>query len=577
MDAAYSTYLFQLNSQKMKNIINISLVVMLSFITINCTDKKPNDEIRKKVGQLFLLAFSGDDINVVLPLIKDRGIGGLYLSNDNLGEPLKTAKLLNSLQKAALEGISKTPLLTAADQEGAWGVMVPYSSTGPGNMALGASDPVNTYRMYSVFSKELASVGVFCNLAPVADVNSNPLNPIIGTRSFGENAQDVAVRVKAAINGLHKHGTIATAKHFPGHGNTQTDSHNGIPRVTRSLEEIEYIDLLPFKVAVESGVDVIMTAHIIYKAIDDKNPATLSPILLNNYLRKKLNFKGVIITDSFNMNAIQKNYDPAEAAILAILAGADMIMLAEERYGEDVGDYVKSQNRILDIVEEAVRSGRIPMTRINDAYDKLLALKETYKLKDKLPVDPIKAKEIVGCVAHKNIAVSCAEAAVTIVYDHKNTIPLQVNSKVSIVKLSKENVGEILKISEGIGPNYGNAYADFVSEMKSEAFIVEEYNFDDKEIPASTVIIAVSENYPLPGKSLDIKEQHKRLKIIQDNNPNSTIVNVALRDPYDAYQTNANAYICAMGSNISNVKGVAHVLVGKVKAIGSLPVTPISN
>ncbi|MDO5980810.1 glycoside hydrolase family 3 protein [Flavivirga spongiicola] len=560
----------------MKNLIKVFLLITISLVIVSCNNKPQKEEVRKKVGQLFLLAFSGNDINVVLPLIKERGIGGLYLSNDNLGEPEATAVLLNSLQKAALEGISKTPLLTAADQEGAWGVMVPYSSTGPGNMALGASDPINTRKMYSVFSKELSAVGVFCNLSPVADVNSNALNPIIGTRSFGENASDVSDRVKAAIEGLHENGTIATAKHFPGHGNTATDSHSGIPKVSRSLKEIESVDLLPFKTAVESGADIVMTAHIIYDAIDKENPATLSPIILNNYLREKLGFNGVIITDSFNMQAIQKNYDPAEAAILAILAGADMIMLAEERYGEDVGDYIKSQNRMLDVVEQAVIDGRIPMSRIDEAYNRLLSLKKRYKLAEKLPVDPIKAKEIIGNVENKQIALSCAEAAMTVAYDNKQSIPLSKDSKVSIVKLAKENVDEIIKIAEGIGPNYANAYSDFVIEMKAENFDVKEYNFDDKEIPSENIIIAVSENYPLPGKSLDLKEQRRRLSKLQEENVGTTIINVALKDPYDANLVKPDAYICAIGSNISNVKAVVNLLTGKIEAKGKFPVTPIN-
>ncbi len=560
----------------MKNLVKTFLVITLSLIIVSCNNKPKKNDVRKKVGQLFLLAFSGNDINVVLPLIKERGIGGLYLSNDNLREPEATAVLLNSLQKASLEGIAKVPLLTAADQEGAWGVMVPYSSTGPGNMALGASDPINTRKMYSVFSKELSSVGVFCNLAPVADINSNPLNPIIGTRSFGENASDVAVRVKAAIDGLHENGTIAAAKHFPGHGNTATDSHSGIPKVSRTLKEIESVDLLPFKTAIESGVDIVMTAHIIYEAIDKNNPATLSPIILNNYLRKKLGFKGVIITDSFNMQSIQKNYDPAEAAILAILAGADMIMLAEERYGEDVGDYIKSQNRMLDAVEQAVINGRIPMSRIDEAYNRLLSLKKRYKLVEKLPVDPIKAKETVGNAENKQIALSCAEAALIVIYDNKQSIPLSRGSKVSIIKLAKENVEEIIKISEGVGPNYANAYNDFVKEMKLENFKVQEYNFDNKKIPNENIIIAVSENYPLPGKSLDLKEQHNRLLVLQKNNEGATIINVALKDPYDAYQVKPDAYVCAMGSNISNVKAAVNLLAGKIEAKGKLPVTPIN-
>ncbi len=557
----------------------LSLLTALSLaVPFGCAQNRyDKKEIKRKVGQLFLLAFSGNEPDVVLPFISERGIGGLYLSNENLGKPEEAVQLLNVLQEASLNGISKIPLLTAADQEGAWGVMVPYSSTGPGNMALGASDPSYTRKMYSVFSEELSAVGIFCDLSPAADVNSNPSNPIIGTRSFGENADEVSLRVRAAIEGLHENGIIATAKHFPGHGNTATDSHSGIPQVSRPFSEIESIDLSPFVNAIDAGVDIVMTAHIVYNVLDKNNPATLSPKILTGYLRGKLGFKGVIITDSFNMQSIQKNYEPSEAAIAAILAGADMIMLAEERYGEDVGDYVKSQIELLDKVEQAVLEGRIPLERIDEAYNRIIDLKEKYQLKEKIPVDPKLAREIVGSPENKQVALQCAEAALTVVYDKKQSIPLVQNSGVSIVKLSKEEVKEIINISEGVGPNYATAYGDFVTTMRKEGFQITEYNYDDISIPDDNTIIAVSENYPFAGLSLDLKEQQRRINILRAKNLNNTLVNVALRDPYDAYLVDADAYVTAIGSNISNIKAVVNLLVGRVEATGSLPVTPISR
>ena len=235
--------------------MNKLLLLVGIFLTIqSCSPTKPDPlEVRRKVGQMFLLAFSGQNSEDVLPFIEKRGIGGLYLSNENLGTPQEAARLLNILQNASMNGLARLPLLTAGDQEGAWGVMVPHSTTGPGNMALGAAPVQHTEDIYTVFSEEISSVGIFCNLSPVADVNSNPLNPIIGTRSFGENPMKVAERVQAAVRGLHAHDIIATAKHFPGHGNTDSDSHSGLPKVSRSLKEIESIDLLPFKAAVEAG------------------------------------------------------------------------------------------------------------------------------------------------------------------------------------------------------------------------------------------------------------------------------------------------------------------------------------
>lgn len=555
----------------MKRIVPVLILTALTFQS--CNPSKPDPaEVRKKVGQMFLLAFSGQDAETILPFIEERGIGGLYLSNENLGSPKEAAVLLNVLQEASINGLSGLPLLTAGDQEGAWGVMVSHSATGPGNMALGAAPSEHTEAMYTVFSQEISSVGMFVDLSPVADVNSNPKNPIIGTRSFGEDAEKVAERVRAAVRGLHANDVIATAKHFPGHGNTESDSHSGLPKVSRSLEEIESIDLLPFKAAVEEGADMVMTAHIIYEALDPENPSTLSKKILTGYLREKLGFEGVIITDSFNMWAIQKNYDPNEAAVQAILAGADLIMLAEERYGEDVGDYKKSQTALIDRIEKAVMDGEISMARIDESYNRIKALKEKFKLADRVPVDVQQAVETVGKEENREVAISAATAAL-IATDLNNLLPLDPKQKIAITRLAKEDIEEIVKIAEGIGPNYYQAYQDFVTEMKSSGFEVTEFA-PGEIVEDADLIIAVSENYPLPGKSLDLDFQREKLQEIQ-NESDLPVINVALKDPYDMNLISADAYVCTVGSNISNIKAAVNLLSGKVEAKGSLPVTPI--
>lgn len=550
--------------------------IVLALIALGvfeaCSPSKPDpEEVRKKVGQMFLLAFSGQDAETVLPFITERGIGGLYLSNENLGSPQEAATLLNELQQASMDGIAGLPLLTAGDQEGAWGVMVPHSTTGPGNMALGAAPVEHTEKMYGVFSREISSVGMFCDLSPVADVNSNPLNPIIGTRSFGEDPEKVAERVRAAVRGLHANNVIATAKHFPGHGNTDSDSHSGLPKVSRSLEEIESIDLLPFKAAVEEGVDMVMTAHIIYEALDPDNPSTLSKKILTGYLREKLGFEGVIITDSFNMWAIQKNYDPGEAAVQAILAGADLIMLAEERYGEDVGDYKKSQTALIDRVEQAVMNGEISMERINESYERIKGLKEKFRLAERLPVDVQKARELVGHGEHREAAVQAAEAALIVRKD--GLIFMESDDVIAVTRLAREDIQEIVEIAEGIGPNYYSAYRDFVKGLASTGLNLVEFE-SHEAVPDADVIIAVSENYPLPGKSLDLEYQLDQLERILEESE-SPVINVALKDPYDLNQIKANMYVCAIGSNISNIQAVINYFTGEADALGELPVTPI--
>jgi len=549
----------------------LAVVIVLQLCACNKTKESKQKEVRAKVGQLFMLAFTGEDPEIVLPLIKDRGIGALYLSNDNLNDPERASKLLNILQEGALQGISGQPLLTAADQEGAWAVLTPHSASGPGNMALGGAPSSYTRKMYSTFATEMTAVGVFCNLAPCADVNSNPLNPIIGTRSFGENPHEVAIRVSEAVKGLHDGHMIATAKHFPGHGNTATDSHSGLPVVDRSKEEIDSIDILPFKAAIDAGVDMVMTAHIVYSALDADNPATLSSKILNNYLRDTLGFKGVVITDSFNMWAIQKNYSPQEAAVKAILAGADMIMLAEERYGESVGDYVSNQIKILDRVEQAVLSGEIPMERLDEAYNRIINMKNKYQLSQRLPIDPNKAVSIVGSEPTMAVALEAASHSVHVLYDQGNVLPLSSEKTIAVVRLARENVKEIMAISEGIGPNYANGFRDFVKELNALGYRVNEYEVDDDI--EEDIIIAVGENYPLPGKSLDLKVQLERLQLL--NEKKKTLINVALKDPYDALHVKADVYVCAVGSNYSNAVAAARLITGKLKSSDRLAVTPI--
>ena len=195
--------------------------------------------LEEKVGQMFLLAFAGSQLRAAEHLVRQQGVGGCYLSQDNAATPAEAAALSATLQQFARATRLAIPLLLGADHEGVWGVMVPFSATGPGNLALGAARvPDLTRRMYRVLGAELAAVGYNTLLAPCADVNTNPHNPIIGTRSFGEDPAQVATLVRAAVEGAREAGVVTTVKHFPGHGDTVVDSHRGLPRVDRSRAEL---------------------------------------------------------------------------------------------------------------------------------------------------------------------------------------------------------------------------------------------------------------------------------------------------------------------------------------------------
>src|SRR2546422_1240065 len=336
--------------------------------------------VEQKVGQMFMLAFAGSTAKHAAALLRDHHVGACYLSNDNFVDPAHAAALASELEALARAG-SGIPALLAADQEGAWAVLTPHSCPGPGNMGLGATWSVeDTREMYTVFGQELRAAGLNADLAPAADVNSTPLNSIIGMRSFGEDPEAVARHVRAGVAGLHAAGVIAAAKHFPGHGDTTIDTHRGLARVNCDYDVLARRELVPFRAAIDAGVDIVMTSHILFPALDPDHPATLSPAILRDLLRGTMGFEGVILTDSFNMGAVRRVYDPLDAVVQTVQAGADMVLLAEERYGDESGDYVERQGQLGAGLGDAADKGRLPVSRVDDAVARILALKTRYPL-----------------------------------------------------------------------------------------------------------------------------------------------------------------------------------------------------
>jgi Beta-glucosidase-related glycosidases len=222
--------------------------------------------LAEKVGQLFLLAFSGSRLDEARVLIVEQMVGAAYISNDNVPTSQAALHLTQQLQAFARQTRLKIPLILGVDQEGAWAVMVPDSSPGPGNMALGAtSDPRFAHDMYRVIGTELTAVGLNTVFAPCADCNSNPHNAIIGMRSFGQPPALVADMVAAAVQGAHEGGVITSVKHFPGHGDTTIDSHRGLPLVNRDRDTLYALDLLPFRRGIEAGTDMVMTPIFVFR------------------------------------------------------------------------------------------------------------------------------------------------------------------------------------------------------------------------------------------------------------------------------------------------------------------------
>jgi beta-N-acetylhexosaminidase len=382
--------------------------------------------LREKVGQLIIVWTLGDYVATSSPefeelagLVVDAGIGGVVVS---VGTPHEFVAKLNALQRLA-----PVPLLVASDFEHGPGTRLggiyalPYLlSLGGGTMfpplmAFGAiGDERYAYELGRITGEEARAVGVHLNFGPVLDVNSNPENPIINTRSFGEDPEQVARLGAAFIRGAHAAGLMTTAKHYPGHGDTHVDSHIELPQTDADRARLEALELVPFKRAVEAGVDAIMTAHIAAPRIlgPDAPPATLSPYFLDGLLRGELGFGGLIITDAIRMGAIVSRYGTGEAAVRALGAGADIILMPVD------------VTETIDAVTAAVRDGRLPEERIDVALRRLLEVKARAGLHKGRFVDPEALAEVVGRRDHVVIADSVAELSMTLPRDRGGIVPL---------------------------------------------------------------------------------------------------------------------------------------------------------
>jgi len=347
--------------------------------------------LEEKVGQLLMVHFQGEEANEdARTLIQEAKVGGIIYYNwcNGLHSPAQIQALSAGLQKLTQSNPNPIPLLIAVDQEGGVVARLTNGFTKfPGNKALGeTSDPDLAKKAALTMGLEMRAVGINMNLAPVVDINSNPRNPVIGARSFGDNAETVLKFAEQALNGYKEAHIIATLKHFPGHGDTAVDSHEDLPIVHKSKEELEQMELLPFaKLAASS--EAIMTAHILVPAFDRNNCSTLSETTLN-YLRQTIGFQGVIVSDSLVMEGVLKRCQSVdEAAIQALKAGCDILILGGKLIdGERAGFELKVSDvmRIHSSIIKGVKEGRISEGRVSQAAAKILNLKSRYLVRHQL-------------------------------------------------------------------------------------------------------------------------------------------------------------------------------------------------
>jgi beta-glucosidase-like glycosyl hydrolase len=329
--------------------------------------------LTEKIGQLFVVGIPGTELDpVTIRRLNEMRVGGFVLYSKNTPDPTAVVRLTTTVQRRAFAVGMGIPVLFYIDQEQGRVQRLENGVTlFPGNYALGRiDDPYKTRRAARITGQELGVLGIQVNLAPVSDVNSNPDNPVIGSRSFGEDPSRVAEMVSASIAGFQEAGMLPCAKHFPGHGDTDTDSHLELPVIDKSLEELRAVELAPFRAATAAGVDFVMTAHILFPEIDPDYPATASEAVLQGLLREELGFQGVIISDAIEMKALSDHFHLPDLAVRMIRSGCDLILFSENL------PCPFTFEEIVEAVADAARSGDLPAERIDEAVRRILQLKK---------------------------------------------------------------------------------------------------------------------------------------------------------------------------------------------------------
>ncbi|WP_245831031.1 glycoside hydrolase family 3 protein [Sediminibacillus massiliensis] len=528
-----------------------------------------NMTIKEKVGQMLMPDFrtwDGQNVTEMLPeideLVKEYALGGVILFRENVVTTEQTAQLVADYQAAA----EKYGLLLTIDQEGGIVTRLQSGTDMPGNMALGATRSAEiTKDVGQAIGEELAALGINMNLSPVMDVNNNPDNPVIGVRSFGEDPQLVADLGIAYTKGLQSTGVAATAKHFPGHGDTAVDSHLGLPEVPHDIERLKEVELYPFQKAMEAGIDAVMTAHVTFPNIDDTKvtskkdgteialPATLSEKVLTGLMREEMGYEGVIITDALNMNAIADHFGPVDAAIRAVKAGSDIVLMP-------VG-----LEEVAHGLYEAVDTGEITIDNIEDSVERILTLKiKRGIIKDSNP-QPIedkivRAHEIVGSEAHKQVEKTASEKAVTMVKNDAS-LPLSANNGDKLVVVGNTYAESLYNSVEA---KHSNTELITASGPLSSSQL--------ESLQGAKAIIVGTYTYNVSGRSSNSSQMQMVNQIVE--HADVPVIGVGIRNPYDlmAYP-DIDAYFAQYGFRSSSFDATAGAIFGEINPTGKLPVS----
>ncbi|MGQ0841574.1 MAG: glycoside hydrolase family 3 protein [Actinokineospora sp.] len=532
--------------------------------------------LEQKVGQLFVATVWGKSADEAHPtnlarygvdtaaqVVQRYQVGGvIYFNNsgtDNVDNPTQLAAFSNGLQRAAITAAPHLPLIVAIDQEGGNVTRVEAPATEyPSSMAIGAGrSTADAHTLATVNGHELRAMGVNQNFAPVADVNSNPLNPIIAARSFSARPDLASDMVAAEVRGYQASGrpsetVSSSAKHFPGHGDAATDSHTGLPVITRSAEQWRAVDLPPFRAAIDAGIDSIMTAHIQFPSLDPSGvPATVSRPIMTGLLRQELGYRGVIVTDALGMQGVRDMFGDAEIPVLALEAGVDQLLMPPDL------------NLAKESVLAAVRSGRLTEARIDESVRRILALKWNRGILTRPFVNEGAVATKVGVPANKAAIQRLTDRTVTVLRNDANLLPLSAAPAKVLVAGIGDTVNQAnspTALATSLGVRGSTATVLPTGTKPNDAKIAEAV----AAAQGVDVVVLLTNN--LSGNPT---QRTLLTRLLETGKP---VVAVASQVPYDAGFVAAPTWVATYSWRAVSMESLAKILLGEVSPRGKLPV-----
>ena len=502
----------------------------------------------EKIGQLYIVALYNnrgeEEIQKIRNLVEKEKIGGLILMQDDAE---KHINLLNEFQ-----GKSRIKMMIGIDGE--WGLFQRFSAAHkfPWAMTLGAiQDNSLIYEMTSKIAEDCKRMGIYWDFAPVVDVNTNPSNPIIGNRSFGSDINNVISKGLAYAQGLQDHGVLASMKHFPGHGDTNTDSHLDLPVVSHNLERLNSVELAPFKALLDKKIGGVMVAHLYVPTLEKKKgiPASVSYEIITNLLKNTYQYKGLIITDALNMNAIAKKFSPGEIDLRAFKAGNDIMLFSQD---------VPSGKAL---IKSAFEKGEISENRLAESVKKILKTKFLLGLQDLKPINPENINDDLNNTSHAEISEKLYANAITLLKDEKNLLPLSCSKTYYYLPLEEA------------------PFQTFVENLNFGTTINLISKEEISQIPEnSTIIVGFHKDNSTAYKPYKISQNSK--DILTELSKKQNVILDVFGSPYalkDIDIASISTILVSYENNDLSMKASAKALLGKTKISGKLPVIVNEN